>query len=122
MLCVLSLCTLTFYSSFGKDHLAKITIEIGTAKGSMFFQAHGLVLSLASKVFHSAIIESKKRKEPVVFQLIYQNPHAYWRMIEWIYTGEYSHESSSLPDFSGMSSWVFSLLLASFLFLLFGKG
>lgn len=89
-------------SEFDKEEISDVKIYIGAKHEAKLLSAHSFVLSASSSYFHRALrgelAESKSRK----FTFDKENPHTYWRVFEYMYTGDYSDEPAKVEAFQGL--------------------
>lgn len=86
------------FSAFNNKNLSDMTIYLSAKGGSIELPAHSFVLAACSvyfqKVLAADFAESKSRE----FTFDDENPHTYWRVFEFMYTGDYSDEpAKDLP-------------------------
>ena len=79
-----------------------MTVYIGESKTP--FPAHGLVLGIRSPYFDNAFQSKFKEGVTNEFRFEKDSPHALWRVLQYIYTGDYADESSQTLDSEGMHS------------------
>ncbi|KFY03940.1 hypothetical protein V490_00042 [Pseudogymnoascus sp. VKM F-3557] len=81
-----------FDSLFNNEKYSDVTLLIGESKTT--FPAHRLVLGIRSPYFDDAL--QSKFKEAVTNEFIFDkdSPHALWRVLQYIYTGDYADDSS----------------------------
>jgi len=69
-----------------------VTLYLGKSKIS--FLAHRVVLGICSPYFDDALTGGFKESEIHEFNVEKESPYALWRVLQFIYTGDYSDESS----------------------------
>ncbi|KFY03482.1 hypothetical protein V490_00177 [Pseudogymnoascus sp. VKM F-3557] len=81
-----------FDSLFNNEKYSDVILLIGESK--TIFLAHRLVLGIRSLYFDDAL--QSKFKEAVTNEFIFDkdSPHALWRVLQYIYTGDYADDSS----------------------------
>lgn len=75
------------------DH-ADIKIYIGKYE----LPAHSVVLAIQSKFFQKALSENFKEGKDKEFHFNEGSMHAYWRVFQYMYTGDYSAEPAEVLD------------------------
>jgi hypothetical protein len=77
-----------------------VKLYLGVSKTP--FLAHQVVLGIRSPYFDDAL--QSKFKEGVTHEFIFENdsPHALWRVLQYMYTGNYSDEPSECLESEGL--------------------
>ncbi|PVH71127.1 hypothetical protein DL98DRAFT_521243 [Cadophora sp. DSE1049] len=88
-----------FDSLFNNHKYSDATVYLGQSK--IPFPAHRLVLGIRSPYFDDAL--QSGFKEGITHEISFEkdSPHALWRVLHYIYTGDYSDEPSERLDFEG---------------------
>ncbi|KAN0106671.1 hypothetical protein V8E51_009547 [Hyaloscypha variabilis] len=91
-----------FDSLFNNEKYSDVTIYLGKSK--TLFPAYRLVLGLRSPYFDDAL--GSKFKEGITHEFRFEkdSPHALWRVLQYIYTGDYADALSESLDSEGLLS------------------
>lgn len=97
---VLRRAVLTVTSLFNNSKYSDFTVYLGESR--VPFLAHRLVLGLRSPYF-DALLQSEF-KEGITNEITFErdSPHALWRVLQYIYTGDYSDEGPESLDSEGV--------------------
>jgi len=89
-------------SLFNNKKYSDVTIYLGKSK--TLFPAYRLVLGLRSPYFDDAL--GSKFKEGITHEFRFEkdSPHALWRVLQYIYTGDYADALSESLDSEGLLS------------------
>jgi hypothetical protein len=79
-----------------------LTLYLGDSK--TIFPAHRLVLGIRSPYFDDALQSTFEESITHEFRFEKDSPHALWRVLQFIYTGDYTDESSQSLDDEGLFS------------------
>lgn len=91
-----------YCSLFNNKKYSDVTIYLGESKTQ--FPAHQLVLGIRSPYFDDALQSKFREGITHEFQFEKDSPHALWRVLRYIYTGDYTEESSESLDSEGVLS------------------
>jgi len=86
-------------SLFNNQKYADVKIYIGASK--VPFPAHRAILGIRSPYFDDAFQSQFKEGITQEFRFEEDSPHALWRVLQYIYTGDYNDEPSNSLDFEG---------------------
>ena len=79
-----------------------MTIQIGAKHAARKLPAHSFVLAALSSYFRRALEGKFLEGESKEFTFNQESPHAYWRVFEYMYTGEYSDAPAKLEAWEGL--------------------
>jgi hypothetical protein len=77
-----------------------VTVYLGESKTP--FPAHRLVLGMRSPYFDDALQSKFKEGVTHEFRFEQDSPHALWRVLQFMYTGDYADEASCLLPSEGL--------------------
>lgn len=81
-----------YYSLFNKSKYSNAIVYLGESK--IPFPAHRLVLGISSSFFDDALTSDFKEVKTQEFTFQEDSPHALWRVLQYMYTGDYTDETS----------------------------
>ncbi|KAM3497191.1 hypothetical protein MY10362_009450 [Beauveria mimosiformis] len=84
---------------FNNAKLSDVTINIHTQQGATKLSAHSFVLAAISPYFRRALEGKYAESESKEFTFDQDSPHAYWRVFEYMYTGDYSDDPAKMEAF-----------------------
>ncbi|KAM3526962.1 hypothetical protein MY4038_006578 [Beauveria bassiana] len=84
---------------FNNAKLSDVTINIHTQQGATKLSAHSFVLAAISPYFRRALEGQYAESESKEFTFDQDSPHAYWRVFEYMYTGDYSDDPAKMEAF-----------------------
>ncbi|OBT81355.1 hypothetical protein VE02_10214 [Pseudogymnoascus sp. 03VT05] len=89
----------TFDSLFNNSKYADVKLYLGESKTQ--FLAHQVVLGTRSPYFDDAL--RSEFKEGITHEFTYdeESPHALWRVLQYMYTGNYTDEPSECLESEG---------------------
>ena len=95
-----------YRSSFNNEKYSNVTVYLGESK--TLFPAHRLILGMRSPYFDDAL--QSKIKEGITHEFRFEenSPHALWRVLQYMYTGDYADE----PPDSLYSEGMFPLTIS----------
>ncbi|KAL6699153.1 BTB/POZ protein [Trichoderma pleuroticola] len=76
---------------FNTELFADVTIRLGDVE----LPAHGIILASQSEYFKTALESPMKEGIERKFEFSEGSMHAHWRMVEYIYTGQYDHDAAA---------------------------
>lgn len=87
--------------SFNNVALSDVSIMIN----DLHFPAHSFVLAAQCDYFKESLTRGLKSEAVKEFRYEENHPHAYWRMLEYLYKGSYSAEPPAEITDQGKKSW-----------------
>ncbi|XWW94389.1 hypothetical protein V2A60_002332 [Cordyceps javanica] len=84
---------------FNNAKLSDVTINIHAQQGATKLSAHSFVLAAISPYFRRALEGKYAESESKEFTFDQDSPHAYWRVFEYMYTGDYSDDPAKMEAF-----------------------